>query len=109
MADRVEKKRRGRGHYSEEFKRRAVEMMAAGDRTLKSISGQLGVSVVTLIKWRRDLQELGSRRGLTPEGGRERDLSGAMTEIERLRVELARVTDERDRLRKSLALLIGTM
>jgi transposase-like protein len=109
VADRVVKKRLGRGRHSDQFKRRAVALMAVGDKTLKEISAQLGVSVVSLIKWRRDLQQPRATPAAPLRPDSDPPNSAAPTEIERLRRELARVTEERDRLRKSLALLIGAM
>ncbi len=84
-------------------------MMAAGDRTLKEISRQLDVSVVSLIKWRRAFEMHPVLSGTGPKAGEKLEPMNTMTEVERLRLELASVTEERDRLRKSLALLIGAM
>lgn len=108
MPDRAKKQSRGRGHYSEEFKRRAVAQMAVGDKTLNVISKLLGVSVVSLIKWRRDLQAA-PIPPLAAPGPNSPEWASAMSQIEQLRLELARVTEERDRLRKSIALLVGAM
>jgi transposase-like protein len=85
--------------YSAEFKDKAVQMLLSG-QTLVLVSKELGVSVPTLISWKK------SHRART-EGGPIAARTGTAEEISRLRFELQKALEERDRLRKSIACLIG--
>jgi transposase-like protein len=83
-----------------------VALLESG-RTLNAVSKELGVSVPTLISWKKRNAKVRqvAADSLAPErGGRRLD---AIEEVRRLRAELAQVIEERDRLRRSLAVLIG--
>ena len=71
------------------------------------MSKELGVSVPTLISWKK--RKAKARHipadSLAPERGARR--LDPLEEVRRLRAELAQVIEERDRLRRSLAVLIG--
>ena len=81
--------------YPEQFGREALELLRAG-RTPRELSESLGVSQQTLRNWRRQDQLDRHERddGLT---GDERD------ELRRLRRENARLTQERDLLKRAAA------
>jgi transposase len=81
--------------YPDEFRREAVQMLRAG-RTPRELSESLGVSQQTLRNWRRQDQVDRHERddGLTSD---ERD------ELRRLRRENARLTRERDLLKRAAA------
>ena len=81
--------------YPEEFRREAVQMLRAG-RTPRELAESLGVSQQTLRNWRRQDQLDHHERddGLTTD---ERE------ELRRLRRENARLTQERDPLKRAAA------
>jgi transposase-like protein len=102
MPKKARKPSRTAARYSDEFKQKAVAMLAGGS-TLVVASKKLGVSVPTLISWKK--RESGGAAKKIGRGG-----SGPLTphdEIRQLRFELAKAIEERDRLRKSMAFLIG--
>ena len=86
-----------RKRYSKEFKLEAVRMLEAGDRTGQQIEGDLGIGSGQVYKWRKELAASGERA--FPGNGSPRD-----EELVRLRKELARVREERDILRKAVAI-----
>ena len=81
--------------YPEEFRREAIELLRAG-RTPRELAESLGVSQQTLRNWRRQDQLDRHERddGLTSD---ERE------ELRRLRRENARLTQERDLLKRAAA------
>jgi transposase-like protein len=107
MSERAEKRLKGRGRHTEQFKRRAVGMMQSRSMTLKELSRELNVSVVSLIKWRRDLQQPSAQPSAAKRSAD--DVKSGLSEIDQLRLELAKVTEERDRLRRGIALLVGAI
>ena len=94
MGDEV---RGARKRYSKEFKLEAVRMLEAGERTGQQIERDLGIGSGQVYKWRRELAASGERA--FPGNGTARD-----EELVRLRKELARVREERDILRKAVAI-----
>ena len=81
--------------YPEQFRREAIELLRAG-RSPRELSESLGVSQQTLRNWRRQDQVDRHERddGLTSD---ERE------ELRRLRRENARLTQERDLLKRAAA------
>ena len=81
--------------YPEQFRREAIELLRAG-RTPRELAESLGVSQQTLRNWRRQDQLDHHERddGLT---------SGEREELRRLRRENARLTQERDLLKRAAA------
>ena len=94
MGDEVKGNRK---RYSKEFKLEAVRMLEAGDRTGQQIEVDLGIGSGQVYKWRKELAASGQRA--FPGNGTARD-----EELVRLRKELARVSEERDILRKAVAI-----
>jgi transposase len=81
--------------YPDDFRREAIELLRAG-RTPRELAESLGVSQQTLRNWRRQDQLDRHERddGLTTD---ERE------ELRRLRRENARLTQERDLLKRAAA------
>jgi transposase-like protein len=97
-ATRAGEKRKKR--YSSEFKESALEKLNSGDYSLRSLAAELGVSVVTLLNWRR--------QGVQPPTARVRAFTAAdQDEVARLRAEITELKAECDRLRKGIAILVG--
>ncbi len=81
--------------FDEEFKSRAVALVRASSRPRYLIAKDLGVSDTSLGKWVKE------------RAGGDSVLSGAVSdrkEIARLKRELAEVAEERDILKKAVAL-----
>jgi transposase len=92
------KANRKRKKHTQEFKREAVRLMEnRGERTVADIAASLGVAENLLHAWKRKLgsaaeQVRRERGGETPE-----------EELKRLRREVTQLRQERDVLKKSVA------
>lgn len=84
-----EKRRR----FTSEFKAEAVRLVATGGRPLSQIARELGINEQVLRNWKRQAGGDGS----SPDHFARND------EIRRLRRELARITEERNILKKATA------
>ncbi len=78
----------GKPNFSDEFKRDAVAQITERGYPLAEVSERLGVSQHSLYAWKRQLAKVVS-------GDASKD-----AEIRQLKRELARVTEERDILKK---------
>lgn len=86
-------------HYSKEFKQEAVRLLEQADQPGAEIALQLGVRRNQLYKWQQELRE----KGAAAFKGSGRRPAEEEAEVNRLRRELARVTEERDILKKAAA------
>ena len=86
-----------RKQFTPEFKREAVQLVESGSRPASAIARELGVRRNQLYKWQTELRARGSTAFPGPGARKERT-----TEVARLKRELARVTEERDILKKAL-------
>jgi transposase len=84
--------------YPESFKRDAVEQVLAGT-PLRHVAHALDITEALLGKWKRQFQDAGP--DAFPGRGNQ---SGEAAQLKRLRDDLARVTMERDILKKALAI-----
>jgi transposase len=80
------------GYYTEEFKRDAVAQVTDRGYSIKEVAQRLGISTKSLYYWRKVYG--------TPKLERKKDAVQS-SEIRRLKAELARVTEERDILKKA--------
>jgi transposase len=87
-----------RKQFTPEFKREAVQLVESGSRSASELARELGVRRNQLYKWQREFQARGT--GAFPGSGARKERT---TEITRLKRELARVTEERDILKKAAA------
>ncbi len=85
-----------RRRYTAEFKAEAVRLVATSGRAVAQIARELGVNEQTLHQWKRQATA-SDGRGVVP------DHFAQQQENRRLRRELARVTEERDILKKATA------
>lgn len=86
--------------YSAEFKAHAVELAERSGKTIRQIEEGLGITPGLLNKWKRL-----ARRNNGDNGSGQRTDSDLVSEVRRLRRELAEVTEERDILKKTIAIL----
>ena len=81
----------GRIRYTEEFKLGAVAQVMAKGHSVTSVAARLGVSTKSLYDWVKRYGDAADTTGSFAAKG----------EIKRLKVELKRVTEERDILKKA--------
>lgn len=81
----------GKANFTEAFKRDAVRQITERDYPVSEVSQRLGVSQHSLYEWKK---KFGASNGKA---------SDEADEIRLLKKELARVTDERDILKKAAA------
>lgn len=80
------------GNFTDEFKRDAVAQITERGYPIAEVSQRLGVSPHSLYAWKKKFSK--------PAGATDDDQT---SEIRRLKKELARVTEERDILKKATA------
>jgi transposase-like protein len=86
-----------RQRYTKEFKRQAVELLNTSGKTGYQIEEELGVKRGVIYKWRKQLDDEGERA--FPGNGNERD-----KELAKLRKENAELREEKEILRKAIAI-----
>ena len=84
--------------FDREFKREAVRMASEDGATARDVEQRLGISSGIISRWKRQLKDQGE--DAFPGAGY---LGDRDEEVRRLRRELARVTQERDILKKAAA------
>lgn len=89
---------RTRKQFTPEFKREAGQLLESGSRPGAEIARELGIGRNQLYKWPTELRARGA--GAFPGSGARKERT---TEITRLKRELARVTEEREILKKAAA------
>jgi len=87
--------------YDEEFRKDAVEMLINGDRSIRRLARELGVSPQTLRNWQAAY--LGKKGGQTAEG--MTGVKQTYDELRRLRTENVTLKRQRDILKKALSIL----
>lgn len=80
-----------RRHYDDQFKEEAVRLVTAGQRSVPNVARSLGISANILYRWKELAQASGTP--LTNQ-----------TELNHLREQLRRTEQERDILKKALAI-----
>ena len=85
-----------RQRFTKEFKLEAVRLLKQAGRPAAELARELGIPRNRLYKWAAQLET----HGTFPGSGRQ---ATAADELTRLKRELARVTEERDILKKAAA------
>jgi len=91
-----------RRYYDEEFKRNAVELSYKSGKTVDQVANDLGISRNNLFRWRKEESEYGDRA--FPGSGKLRRGTELEEENRRLKKELVDVREERDILKKAMAI-----
>lgn len=86
-----------RNSYTKEFKIQAVQLLNSSGKSGHQIEEELGIGEGTIYRWRRQLEESGELA--FPGNGNERD-----KEVAELRRENAELREEREILRKAIAI-----
>ena len=87
------------GKYTREFKLEAIRLLNTSGKSGHEIEADLGIGSGVLYRWRKQLEEESKGLRAFPGNGNPRD-----EELYRLRKDLAEVTEERDILRKAVAI-----
>ena len=90
---------KSRRSYDREFKIEAVRLATRGDKTMTQVASDLGINSNILSRWKRDLAD--DPGFAFPGKGK---LKPADEDLRRLKKELRDVTEERDILKKALAI-----
>jgi transposase len=101
MVKRVQKvnPERRRKSFNKEFKVEAVRLLALGQKPASQLALELGIERNQLYKWQKQLEVQGDAAFRGP-GQKPLD---EQSELERLKRELKKVTEERDILKKAAA------
>lgn len=91
---------RKRARFTKEFKLEAVRLLERGERPAAQLALELGVARNQLYKWQAQLQTKGEDEVFRGPGAKR---LSEMSEVERLKRELKKVTEERDILKKAAA------
>ncbi len=91
----------GRGNriYTREFKVEALQLLARGGKSAAELERELGITKGMLLKWRDRYRVDERQQTLEPS-----DLEAARAEVRRLRRELEVTAQERDILKKAVAI-----
>lgn len=85
--------------YAREFKVEALQLLARGGKSAAQLERELGITKGMLLKWRDRYRVDERRQSLEPN-----DLEAARAEVKRLRRELEVTAQERDILKKAVAI-----
>lgn len=88
--------------YDKDFKINAVNLYKGSGRSLKKIAEELGLAISTLSQWVQDYKKEGSQS--FPGKGQ---VKSHEEELRALRKELSHVRQERDILKKAVAIFSG--
>lgn len=95
--DKVKKSRR---RFDQQFKVDAVRLLSESGKTVSEIARDLGIGRSQLESWKKQLLGKKSPLSAFPANG---NIGGEKKELEELRRELARVKEEREILKKAVA------
>jgi transposase len=87
--------------FTKEFKKEAVEYSLSSGKTIEQVAGDLGISHHNLNRWRKEYRKDGQ---LAFPGHGKENLTPQEEESRRLKKELIDITQERDILKKALAI-----
>jgi transposase len=93
---------RVRTRYSKEFKLEAVRLLKLGPKPPTELALELGIRRNQLYKWAEELSRKGGDEAIAFNGP-GRLSADQLSEIDRLKRELKKVTEERDILKKAAA------
>lgn len=87
--------------YDQEFKQRAVELYRTSEKSYERISEELGIPTATLVGWVRNPRYANPETASNPTSTESIELG---KEFKSLKRELAIAKEERDILKKALAI-----
>lgn len=96
----MDKPKKRRARYTKEFKLEAIRLLEQDERSPTQLAMELGIDRGRLYKWQKTLRAKGTEKAFRGAGALP---LAERSEIERLKHELAKVTEERDILKKAAA------
>jgi transposase len=93
------KTKKPRRFFDEQFKIDAVRLASESGKSVAEVARELGINRNVLDRWKRALGKKGTAAAFPGNG----NLSADKKELEELRRELARVKEEREILKKAMA------
>ena len=100
--DKIQSKVRARRTFPREFKEEAVRMVTEGGHRLSQVARDLELDPKLIRRWREELKQEGAQA--FPGKGHQKPQD---EELRRLHREIARLQEERDILKKALAIFSG--
>ena len=94
-----DKVKRSRRHFDAQFKIDAVRLLSESGRSISEVAKELGVNRNQLDRWKRLLAKKSAPAAFPGNG----NISSEKKEMDDLRRELARVKEEREILKKAMA------
>ena len=91
---------RERKSFSKEFKLEAVRLLELAQKPATQLALELGIERNRLYKWQAQLKKAGKEQAFRGAGAKPLN---ERSEVERLKRELKKVTEERDILKKAAA------
>jgi transposase len=88
--------------YDEAYKQEAVRLWQSSGQSAEHTARELGISVFNLYEWRKRADRLARAAGAAGLPGSAEALQA---EVQRLRTELTRMTEQRDILKKAAGIL----
>jgi transposase len=92
--------KKNRRHFDEQFKIDAVKLLTESARPLAEVARELGIGRSELKRWQKQWARSATSAAAFPGNGKARVEN---KELEELRKELARVKEEREILKKAMA------
>lgn len=90
-------------HYDEEFQRRAVELVETNGKSVRQTALELGMPQKTLARWKH-MKKIKDRPPLLRSASASNNSDQLLAENQQLRRQLAEVEQQRDILKKALAI-----
>lgn len=103
MKTQISKASHGLAKYSEEYRQQALEHWRLSGRSAAKVAAELGIRPPLLYRWARQEREAAQQGGLPL--GRPEHIAALKLEIERLKLENAKLLEQRETLKKSLGIL----
>jgi len=102
MKTQLRKPARAKASYTKEYKQEALELWRASGRSAAKVAAELGIRAPLLYRWARMEKEPADNKRSEKTG---RSLKEVEAENRRLRVENAKLLEQREVLKKSLGIL----
>ena len=91
--------------YDEAYKQEAVRLWQSSGLSAEHTARELGISAYNLYEWKQRADRLTRAAGAAGAAGRSGSKEALQVENERLKKELARMTEQRDILKKAAGIL----
>jgi transposase len=95
-----DKLKKSRRYFDQQFKVDAVRLLAESGKSVSEVAQNLGINRNQLDRWKKELLGKKSPQAAFPGNG---NIGSEKKELEELRRELARVKEEREILKKAMA------